>query len=409
MSSFMIVRLWIMVFLHYFVWGSWYVTMGTYLTQTLKFEGGQIGLAYGSTAIGAIVSPFFAGIVADRFFATQKLLGTLHLIGAGLLYLVTMQETFNAFYPLLILYTVSYMAGHGLTNTLTLHHAVNSEKEFPIVMMAGSVGWIAAGLANSGLKLEDNVGMFQLACGAAAVMGLYSFTLPNTPPKGAGQKVSARTMLGFDALKLMREPSFATFIVCSFLICIPLSFYFAWMNVFLNELGIANAAAKMTIGQVSDVVFLLLLPVLLPVFRAKGILLVGMAAWALRFGLFAWFDTARDAHWMMYLGIAVHGMCYDFIFVMGRMYVDKRASAKIRGAAQGLHAFVTLGIGMFVGSWLSGVVGEHFASQGADGSVTHNWQMIWAIPAVLAVVLTILFVVLFKDSEPSVKELTAGE
>ena len=409
MSSFMIVRLWIMVFLHYFVWGSWYVTMGTYLTQTLKFEGGQVGLAYGSTAIGAIVSPFFAGIVADRFFTTQKLLGTLHLIGAGLLYLVTMQETFNAFYPLLILYTVSYMAGHGLTNTLTLHHAVNAGKEFPIVMMAGSVGWIAAGLVNSGLKLEDNVGMFQLACGAAAVMGLYSFTLPNTPPKGAGQKVSVRTMLGFDALKLMREPSFATFIVCSFLICIPLSFYFAWMNVFLNELGIANAAAKMTIGQVSDVVFLLLLPVLLPVFRAKGILLVGMAAWALRFGLFAWFDTARDAHWMMYLGIAVHGVCYDFIFVMGRMYVDKRAGKEIRGAAQGLHAFVTLGIGMFVGSWLSGVVGEHFASQGADGSVTHNWQMIWAIPAVLAVVLTILFVVLFKDSEPSVKELTAGE
>lgn len=409
MSSFMLVRLWIMVFLHYFVWGSWYVTMGTYLTQTLKFEGGQVGLAYGSTAIGAIVSPFFAGIVADRFFATQKLLGTLHLIGAGLLYLVTMQETFNAFYPLLILYTVSYMAGHGLTNTLTLHHAVNPDQEFPIVMMAGSVGWIAAGLVNSGLMLEDNVGMFQLACGAAALMGLYSFTLPHTPPKGAGQKVSVRTMLGFDALKLMREPSFATFIVCSFLICIPLSFYFAWMNVFLNELGIANAAAKMTIGQVSDVVFLLLLPVLLPVLRAKGILLVGMAAWALRFGLFAWFDTARDAHWMMYLGIAVHGMCYDFIFVMGRMYVDKRASANIRGAAQGLHAFVTLGIGMFVGSWLSGVVGEHYASQGADGAVTHNWQMIWAVPAVLSVVLTSLFIVSFKDRESPVKKLANGK
>lgn len=401
----MIVRLWIMVFLHYFVWGSWYVTMGTYLTQTLQFEGGQIGLAYGSTAIGAIISPFFAGIVADRFFATQKLLGTLHLIGAGLLYLVSTQETFNAFYPLLILYTVSYMAGHGLTNTLTLHQAVNPGKEFPIVMMAGSVGWIAAGLVNSGMKLEDNAGMFQLACGAAALMGLYSFTLPNTPPRGAGQRVSVGTMLGFDALKLMRKSSFATFILCSFLICIPLSFYFAWMNVFLNELGIDNAAAKMTIGQVSDVVFLLLLPVLLPMLRAKGILLVGMVAWALRFGLFAWFDTARDAHWMMYLGITVHGMCYDFIFVMGRMYVDKRAGEDIRGAAQGLHAFVTLGVGMFVGSWLSGVVGQHYASQGADGAVTHNWQMIWAIPAVLSVVLSILFFLLFKDREPSAEEL----
>ncbi len=397
MSPLMMVRLWIMVFLHYFVWSAWYVTMGTYLTQTLKFDGRQIGLAYGSTAIGAIVSPFIAGIIADRFFATQKFLGALHILGAGLLFLVSTQVTFATFYPLLVLYTITYMAGHGLTNTLTLHHAVNPGKEFPIIMMAGSVGWIAAGLVNSGLKLEDNVGMFQLACGAAALMGLYSFTLPHTPPKGSGQKVSVGTLLGFDALKLLREPSFAAFILCSFLICIPLSFYFAWMNVFLNELNIANAAAKMTIGQVSDVVFLLLLPLLLPLLRAKGILLVGMVAWAVRFGLFAWFDTERDAHWMMYLGIAVHGMCYDFIFVMGRMYVDKRASEDIRGAAQGLHAFVTLGIGMFVGSWLSGAVGQHYAFSGADGGVTHNWQMIWAIPAALSIVLSIVFVFAFKD------------
>ncbi len=397
MSPLMMVRLWIMVFLHYFVWSAWYVTMGTYLTQTLKFDGRQIGLAYGSTAIGAIVSPFIAGIIADRFFATQKFLGTLHLLGAGLLYLVSTQVTFATFYPLLVLYTITYMAGHGLTNTLTLHHAVHPGKEFPIIMMAGSVGWIAAGLVNSGLKLEDNVGMFQLACGAAALMGLYSFTLPHTPPKGSGQKVSVGTLLGFDALKLLREPSFAAFILCSFLICIPLSFYFAWMNVFLNELNIANAAAKMTIGQVSDVVFLLLLPLLLPLLRAKGILLVGMVAWAVRFGLFAWFDTARDAHWMMYLGIAVHGMCYDFIFVMGRMYVDKRASEDIRGAAQGLHAFVTLGIGMFVGSWLSGAVGQHYAISGADGAITHNWQMIWAIPAALSIVLSVVFAFAFRD------------
>ncbi len=409
MSALMIVRLWIMVFLHYFVWGAWFVTMGTYLTKTLNFEGGQVGLAYGTTAIGAIVAPFFAGIVADRFFATQKLLGTLHIIGAVLLYFVAEQVTFTAFYSLLILYTVTYMAGHGLTNTLTLHHAANPGKEFPIVMMAGSVGWIAAGLVNSSLKLENDVGMFHLACGAAALMGLYSLTLPNTPPKGAGQKISLRTMLGIDALNLLRQPSFATFMLCSFLICVPLSFYFAWMNVFLNELGIANAAAKMTIGQVSDVVFLLLLPVLLPMLRVKGILLVGMAAWALRFGLFAWFDTARDAHWMMYLGIAVHGMCYDFIFVMGRMYVDQQAGKEIRGAAQGLHAFVTLGIGMFAGSWLSGVVGEHYAIHAIDGSVTHNWRMIWAIPAVVSVLLSILFVFLFRDQKSRVEEVAHDE
>ncbi|GDY22577.1 nucleoside permease [Verrucomicrobiota bacterium] len=403
MSPALFVRLWLMVFLHYFVWGTWYVTMGTYLNSTLKFPGEQIGLAYGSTAIGAIVSPFFAGIVADRFFATQRLLGCLHLIGAALLYYVSTVKSFGQFYPALIAYTISYMAGHGLTNALTLHHSKNPAKEFPLVMLMGSVGWIAAGFAVSALKFEDNAGMFRLAAAAAAVMGLYSFTLPHTPPKGAGAPVSARTMLGLDALKLMRDRSFATFIVCSFLICVPLSFYFSWMNLFMNELKIPNAAAKMTIGQVSDVVFLLLLPVLLPRLGVKGILLVGMGAWAVRFGLFTLFDQNPSALWMLFTGIAVHGMCYDFIFVMGRMYVDKRASEDIRGAAQGFHAFVTLGAGMFVGSWLSGVVGQRYTI----GEV-HDWKSIWLVPAVMAVVMLVGFAVFFREKAES-KTAGGGE
>ena len=403
MSPALFVRLWLMVFLHYFVWGTWYVTMGTYLNSTLKFPGEQIGLAYGSTAIGAIVSPFFAGIVADRFFATQRLLGCLHLIGAALLYYVSTVKSFGQFYPALIAYTISYMAGHGLTNALTLHHSNNPAKEFPLVMLMGSVGWIAAGFAVSALKFEDNAGMFRLAAAAAAVMGLYSFTLPHTPPKGAGAPVSARTMLGLDALKLMRDRSFATFIVCSFLICVPLSFYFSWMNLFMNELKIPNAAAKMTIGQVSDVVFLLLLPVLLPRLGVKGILLVGMGAWAVRFGLFTLFDQNPSALWMLFTGIAVHGMCYDFIFVMGRMYVDKRASEDIRGAAQGFHAFVTLGAGMFVGSWLSGVVGQRYTI----GEV-HDWKSIWLVPAVMAVVMLVGFAVFFREKAES-KTAGGGE
>lgn len=390
-----------MVFLHYFVWGTWYVTMGTYLNSTLKFPGEQIGLAYGSTAIGAIVSPFFAGIVADRFFATQRLLGCLHLIGAALLYYVSTVKSFGQFYPALIAYTISYMAGHGLTNALTLHHSKNPAKEFPVVMLMGSVGWIAAGFAVSALKFENDAGMFRLAAAAAAVMGLYSFTLPHTPPKGAGAPVTARTMLGLDALKLMRDRSFATFIVCSFLICVPLSFYFSWMNLFMNELKIPDAAAKMTIGQVSDVVFLLLLPVLLPRLGVKGILLVGMGAWAVRFALFTLFDQNPTALWMLFTGIAVHGMCYDFIFVMGRMYVDKRASEDIRGAAQGFHAFVTLGAGMFVGSWLSGVVGQRYTI----GNV-HDWKSIWLVPAVMAVVMLVGFAVFFREKAES---KTAGE
>lgn len=388
-------RLQLMVFLHYFVWGAWYVTMGTYLNSTLKFPGAEIGLAYGSTAVGAMVSPFFAGIVADRFFATQRLLGCLHLLGAALLYYVSTARSFSAFYPALIAYTISYMAGHGLTNALTLHHAKNPAKEFPLVMLMGSIGWICAGLAVSALKIEDNAGMFRLAACAALVMGLYSFTLPHTPPKGAGAPVNARTMLGLDALRLMRDRSFCTFIICSFLICVPLSFYFSWMNAFMNELKIPNAAAKMTLGQVSDVVFLLLLPFLLRRLGVKGILILGMVAWTVRFGLLTQFPQQTQAAWMLFVAIAVHGMCYDYIFVMGRMYVDQRATADIRAATQGFHAFVTLGAGMFVGSWLSGVVGQHYTDA---ATATHAWKSIWLVPAVMSAVLIFVFAVLFKDN-----------
>ena len=394
----LILRLQFMVFLHYFVWGAWYATLSAYLNSGLKFEGGQIGLAYGTVAIGAMVSPFFAGIVADRFFATQRLLGGLHLLGAVLLYYVSTVKSFAVFYPALIAYTISYMAGHGLTNALTLHHSKNPAKEFPKVMLMGSVGWIAAGITLSVFKLEDNAGMFHLAAGAALVMGLYSFTLPHTPPRGAGAPVNLRTMLGLDALRLMRERSFCTFMICSFLICVPLSFYFSWMGTFMTELNIPNVAAKMTIGQVSDVVFLMLLPALLLRLGVKGILLVGIAAWAVRFGLFTLFDHNRDALWMLFVGLGVHGMCYDYIFVMGRMYVDRHATIEIRGAAQGFHAFVTLGAGMFVGTWLAGEVGQHYTSA---GGAAHAWQSIWLVPAVMSAVLIFVFAGLFTDKPPA--------
>lgn len=301
---------------------------------------------------------------------------------------------------MLIAYTISYMAGHGLTNALTLTHSKNPAKEFPLVMLMGSVGWIVAGLTVSALKFEDNAGVFRLAAGAALVMGLYSFTLPHTPPRGAGAPVNARTMLGLDALRLMRDRSFATFIICSFLICVPLSFYFSWMNAFMNELKIPNAAAKMTLGQVSDVVFLLLLPFLLKRLGVKGILILGMIAWTVRFGLLTQFPQATNAAWMLFVAIAVHGMCYDYIFVMGRMYVDRRASVDIRAATQGFHAFVTLGVGMFVGSWLSGVVGQHYTT---NGGATHAWSSIWLVPAVMSAVLIVVFAVLFKDGTPPAK------
>jgi nucleoside transporter len=392
MNPLLLVRLWLMVFLHYFIWGAWYSAMSTYLSK-LGFEGSQIGLAYGTTAVGALVSPFIVGIVADRFFATQRILGVLHLVGAGLLYWVSTLKDFGTFYPVLIAYTITYMAGHGLTNALTLHHSKNPAKEFPFVMWMASVGWIVAGLTVNWLKFADNAGMFQLASAAALVMGLYSLTLPHTPPKGANTPVSVGALLGFDAIKLFRDRSFATFMICSFLICIPLSFYFTWTNQFMTEMNVADPTAKMTLGQVSDVVFLLMLPFLLPRLKAKGILIIGMAAWAVRFSLFALFHQQPTALWMLYTGILLHGMCYDFIFVMGRMYVDKRAGEDIRAAAQGLHAIVTLGAGMFVGSWLSGIVAQKYTH-----GTTHDWQPIWLIPAAMGAVLVVVFALLFKDN-----------
>jgi nucleoside transporter len=381
-----------MVFLHYFVWSCWYNTMAVYLGK-LEFTGTQIGLAYGTTAIGALVSPFLIGVIADRYVPAQRLLGVLHLLGAGLLWWISQQTTFSAFYPSLIVYTLTYMAGHGLINTITLTHAPNPAKWFPIVMAAASAGWIAAANVVNFAKLTDNNGMFTLACGVAVGIALYSFTLPNTPPKGDAGPVSAGKLLGLDALKLFKDRSFAVFMICSFLICVPLSFYFTWTGAFLSEMNVADYASKMTLGQLSEVGFLLLLPILLPILGAKRIMILGMAAWAARFALFAYFHEQPTATWMVLGGILLHGMCYDFIFVMGRMYVDKAAGDSLRASAQGLHAVFTLGAGMFVGSWLSGVVAQNYTN--AQG--VHDWKSIWLVPAIMSAALIPVFLALFRE------------
>lgn len=392
MTPTLYIRLATMVFLHYFVWSCWYNTMAVYLGK-LNFTGTQIGLAYGTTAIGALVSPFLIGVIADRYVPAQRLLGVLHLLGAGLLWWISQQTSFSIFYPSLIVYTLTYMAGHGLINTITLTHAPNPAKWFPIVMAAASAGWIAAANVVNFAKLADNNGMFTLACGVAVAIALYSFTLPNTPPKGDAGPVSASKLLGLDALKLFKDRSFAVFMFCSFLICIPLSFYFTWTGAFLSEMNVADYASKMTLGQVSEVGFLLLLPVLLPFLGAKRIMILGMAAWAVRFALFAYFHEQPTATWMVLGGILLHGMCYDFIFVMGRMYVDKAAGDSLRASAQGLHAVFTLGAGMFVGSWLSGVVAQNYTN--AQG--VHDWKSIWLVPAIMSAVLIPIFLALFRE------------
>ncbi len=392
MTPTLYLRLAVMVFLHYFVWSCWYNTMAVYLGK-LNFTGTQIGLAYGTTAIGALVSPFLIGVIADRYVPAQRLLGVLHLLGAGLLWWISQQTSFSIFYPSLIVYTLTYMAGHGLINTITLTHAPNPAKWFPVVMAAASAGWIAAANVINFAGLADNNGMFRLACGIAVAIALYSFTLPNTPPKGDAGPVSASKLLGLDALKLFKDRSFAVFMFCSFLICIPLSFYFTWTGAFLSDMNVANYASKMTLGQVSEVGFLLLLPVLLPFLGAKRIMILGMAAWAVRFALFAYFHEQPTATWMILGGILLHGMCYDFIFVMGRMYVDKAAGDSLRASAQGLHAVFTLGAGMFVGSWLSGVVAQNYT----NAAGVHDWKSIWLVPAIMSAALIPIFLALFRD------------
>lgn len=394
------VQLSAMMFMEFFIWGGWFVTMGTYLSKSIGATDVQNGLAYGTQSLGAIIAPFVIGLIADKFFSAQKILGVLHLAGAGLMYFISTKEDFASFYPLLLIYMICFMPTLALVNSVTLKQIKNAEKEFSFIRVWGTVGWIVAGLLIGWMAWEQSgqlVNTFKVTAAVSLVLGLFSFTLPDTPPGKAGSKTTIRDILGLDALSLLKQKNFLIFFIASMLICIPLAFYYQETNKFLNELKVSGAAAKMSIGQMSETLFMVLMPFFFARFNIKKMLLFGMIAWVLRYLMFG-FGDADTGIWMLYIGIALHGISYDFFFVTGQIYTDQLAGEKNRSSAQGMITLATYGVGMLIGFWFAGSVSEYYKT--ADG---HDWKSIWMIPAGIAAAITILFLLFFKDDKKVVQ------
>ena len=443
-SSF--IRLSIMMFIQFFIWGAWYVTAPNYL-GTIGFAGKDFGWTYSVGPIAGMISPFFVGMIADRFFATERVLGVMHILGGIIMYFAAQtmaggEASPNFINALFFGFMLCYFPTLALTNTLAMKNIVNTEKQFPLVRVFGTIGWIAAGLSLSWIGWDASVNMFKLTAGAAVLLGVYSFTLPHTPPVKTEGGVTARELLGLDAFSLFKRPAFLIFMVASFLVCIPLSFYYILASRVV-ELVNLPLGQTMSYGQMSEIVFMILMPFFFRKLGVKWMLTVGILTWVIRYVLFA-VGAPSETMWMILIGIVVHGICYDFFFVTGQIYTDKVAPEAIRGQAQGMLVLFTLGLGMFIGAQVAGRIETNFTPQasidhgaqvaelgtqlGAEEIspektaeldaqkaearhaqlATMNWKMIWGIPAAIAGAVLLLFVLVFKDDEDEAPAETAN-
>jgi nucleoside transporter len=391
-----------MMFLEFFIWGAWFVTLGTFLINNLQATGAETGAVFSTQSWGAIIAPFIIGLIADRYFNAEKILGVLHLVGAVLMYQMYAATDVSVFYPYVLVYMILFMPTLALVNSISFNQMKDTGKEFPKVRVWGTIGWIVAGLAISFVFLWDAPesvkgglmkNTFLLASVASLILGVFSFTLPKTPPTvPKGTKVKVSEILGLDALKLLKDKNFLIFFIASILICIPLAFYYQYANPFLQDIGVTNPTAKMSLGQFFEVFFLLMLPFIFKKFGFKITILAGMLAWAVRYALFA-YGNADDLYFMLIIGIILHGICYDFFFVSGQIYTDAKAGPKFKSAAQGLITLATYGVGMLIGYEIAGLIADAYKT----GENAFDWKMIWIIPSIIALAVFILFALFFHD------------
>jgi nucleoside transporter len=393
-----------MMFLQFFMWGAWYGQVTKYMEKTMGATGVQQGAAFATFSLAMLVAPFFIGLIADRYFPAQRVLGVLNLLGAAVLYLLIDVNDPDQFFWVLLAYCLTFAPTLALTSSIAMQQMKSPEKEFPGIRVLGTIAWILVSVIVGTYKFGDKDTIFKVSMYTALVLGIFSFFLPNTPPK-ATQGASIGQILGLDAFQLFKDRSFTTFFISSVLVCIPLSFYYAMANPALTDSKMENVESVMSLGQASEVFFMLLLPLAYSRLGVKKMLIIGLIAWIVRF-LFFGYGNADAGIWMFYLAIVLHGICYDFFFVTGQIYTDNKASASIRSSAQGLITLATYGIGMSIGSYLSGIVKDW-----AKTATGIDYVTFWMVPAGIAAVVLVLFVLFFTDNKknvPKAEELVPG-